>query len=180
MIRKLIQMAFVGCIAIAATVPAEAGLFDRIRSRHCGKQVGCCQPQTTCAPAPCAPAACAPCGKVPSCPCYSEPSCIQQYHDNIAVCSRLFGNNPALCEDCCRQTVLAYQQCMNSPGTNRMAYKMNFQKPTCPPQPHDPTIEACYEARLECEMAGDSPNCAYCYLECLKLIPSVRPPMDTR
>lgn len=175
MIRKLIQMAFVGCIVIAAIVPAEAGIFDRIRNRNCGKKVGCCQPQTTCAPTPCATA--------PSCPCAREQSCLEHYNHNVKLCSKHFGNDPQKCAQCIKMAELAYCECQNQPKSSANA--ATAAKSATPPcmQPGVPTLESCmefYEACTAREAAEETPGCATCYFKCLELIESVSPPKPMR
>ncbi len=191
MFSKLMKLTFVGCIVIAASVPAEAGLFDRIRNRNGGRKLGCCQPQVVCAPAPCAPApcACAPCApapcapaacvSAPSCPCSTPPSCLQQYRHNLELCDKFFGNDPQKCRECRKMAELAYCECLKDPtATFRAAAAATMAAPACT-QPGTPTIDACYEFYEMCIARGTSPSCAMCYFKCLEQIPSVAPPIPT-
>ena len=182
MFSNLMKSIFIGCIVIAASVPAEAGLFDRIRNRNGGRNAGCCQPQVACAPAPCAPApcACAAYANAPSCPCSTAPSCLQLYHENLTLCKKVFANDHQRCMECRDLAARAYCECKNAPSSTRMDYAMKLMKVPCAAQPTEPTVDACDEARRECESGGASLNCATCWFECLKLIPSVKPPIETR
>ncbi len=183
MFSKLMKMTFVGCIVIAASVPAEAGLFDRISKRNGGRKAGCCQPQVVCAPAPCAAVACAcapsPCVTAPACPCTTAPTCLQQYQKNLKTCERLFGNNPQACRECQMIAKLAYCECVNDPCENGKARTANLsitqtQQVICL-LPTEPTPEICHAIYMECVAAGGT-NCARCFFQCNDLIPQ---PIET-
>ena len=169
MISKLMKMTFVGCIVIAASVPAEAGLFDRIRNRNCGRKASCCQPQVACAPAPCVAA-----------PCQTPPTCHQQYLHHLEVCSLRFGNDPQKCAECRRRASLAYCECIQAPGTSSYsngarthgAMKIDCQLPAEPP------CADCDTLYNSCITSGGE-NCNTCWFACLDICTSQtpRPPL---
>jgi hypothetical protein len=186
MISNLMKLTFIGCIVIAASVPAEAGLFDRILNRHGGRSAGCCQPKVVCAPAPCAPApcvcapcVCAPCVTAPACPCTTAPTCSQQYAKDLKTCERLFGNNSQACRECQMIAKLAYCECINDPHGKRMARAAELstetmQKVICV-LPEEPSPEICHAVYMQCVEAGGT-NCARCFFQCSELC---LPPVET-
>ncbi len=185
-ISKLLKVTFVGCIVIAASVPAEAGLFDRIRNRNCGRKAGCCQPQVVCAPTPCRPIPCAPapcaqipsarsrCGTAPTCPCTTKLSCAQQYQKDLITCERFFGNNAQACLECKGIALRARTECENDPEGKNMSRTANYsqqqmQSPNCPIVDM-PSAEVCHDIYVDCVNAGPSTSCARCFFLCLDSI----------
>ena len=180
MFSKLVKVTFFGCIVIAASVPAEAGLFDRILNRNGGRKAGCCQPQVVCTPAPCAPARCAPtacaptacaptaCAPTSSAPCTRAPTCLEQYQKNLKTCEKLFGNNPQTCQECKRIAQLAYCECINDPSGKGMSLLGSLSVPKMQIiciLPTDPTPEICHYLYEQCVADGGT-NCARCFFQC--------------
>ena len=187
MFSKLMKVAFFGCIVIAATVPAEAGLFDRILHRNGSRKAGCCQPQAVCTPAPCAPAPCGcapatcvaarcasvpcaqtPCATAQCCPPAPAPSCLQTYERDLCTCDTVFANNPAALARCREIARQAYDECLND-ATKAMRPSRSDEQPICL-QPEEPNEENCLDIYNECMAAGASRSCARCYFKCLELM----------
>ncbi len=182
MISKLTKLTFIGCIVIAASVPAEAGLFDRIRNRNGGGKVGCCQPQVVCAPALCRPTPCAPspCSLAPcvAAPCQTQPTCLQTYHQHLDFCSQRFGNSSQECAECRRRAALAYCECIRDPGTMLRSYggltheAMRIQCPLVTPDTPCADCDTMYDM---CIAAG-GPNCNRCWFACMDVCGQETPP----
>ena len=171
MFSRLIKVTFVGCFLIAASLPAEAGLFDRILRRHAGRTVPCCNLQPVCTPISCAPKPCVPSG------CASNPcaSCLEGYRANLELCKVFFGNDPALCLACQKEAAKGYCECLSAPNSFRM-YGV-----ACAAHPEEPTIESCGAFKLACEklqQEGGPNNCSLCWFECLRQIPTTNPVPD--
>lgn len=170
MFSRLIKLTFFGCFLIAACVPAEAGIFDRILKRKGGRAVGCCAPQPVCAQAQCAPAPCAPLGCTPA-PCTGS-SCLDGYRDNLAFCKVIFENDPEGCRECQKEAVKAYCECTSATNSLRR------YAPACAAHPEEKSIDTCNAFKDACErlqQAGGPNNCSLCWFECLRLIPSSNP-----
>ncbi len=176
MISKLMKVTFVGCIVIAASVPAEAGLFDRILNRNGGRKASCCQPQVASAPAPCALKPCAPTSCVAA-PCQTPPTCLQTYHRNLELCNQHFGNDPQKCAECQTRAALAYCECIQDAGTKRFsdgARRLDAYKVICP-IPADPICDDCDTMYNDCIRLGGA-NCNTCWFACLNVCTSLAPP----
>ena len=179
MISKLMKMTFVGCIVIAASVPAEAGLFDRILNRNGGRKASCCQPQVACAPAPCALARCAPTSCVAA-PCQTPPTCLQTYHHNLELCIQRFGNDRTKCAECQRRASLAYCECIQEAGTACFSHGAQRHAAIMAPcpilDPPDPPCDDCDRMYNDCVAAGGT-NCNRCWFACLEVCTSLAPPL---
>jgi hypothetical protein len=161
MINKLMKIAFIGCIVLGASVPAEAGLFDRILKRNGGRKANCCQPQIACAPAPCSASPCA------ASPCQTPPTCLQQYHKYLEQCKLLYGNDPLACAECRRRAALGYCECIRDPETSRFSMGTpthEAMKIICP-IPEDESCAGCDKDYDDCIAAGGK-NCNRCWFAC--------------
>lgn len=182
MISRLLKLTLFGCIVIAASVPAEAGIFDRILNRSGTRRAGCCQPQASCEPAPSASTPCAsrPCATTPYGSCQSTPNCLNLYHENLALCSSVFGSDPQMCAECQRRAAQAYCGCIKDSGTlahscgaRAMVHSATAQRCV---HPDVPNLQSCEEFYDTCHSADpNNTNCARCWFECIKM--SQMPPM---
>lgn len=178
MISRLLKVTLFGCIVIAASVPAEAGILDRILNRSGGRRAGCCQPQASCAPGPCASTPCAstPCVTTPNVSCQT-PNCLGQYRENLALCDRVFGTDLRKCAECRRRAAQAYCECIKDTGTTTCkcggrAMMHSTVGISCE-QPTDYSYESCDHFYDTCNSGGVNPNCASCWFECIRRIPMV-------
>ncbi len=172
MISRLLKLSLFTCIVFAASVPAEAGILDRILNRSGGRRAGCCQPQAPCAAAPCAPAPCAS----PSCAttsCQSTPTCLSRYRENLVLINRICATNPQMCAEYHRRAAEAYCECIKDTGTPTCScgsgamMRTTAAKPCT--HPPEPTLQLCDDFYNNCISYPLNSNCATCWLECVRM-----------
>ena len=188
MISRLLKLSLFSCIVFAASVPAEAGILDRILNRSGGRRAGCCQPQASCAPASCAPAPCAPapcapapcapaacpnrsCATAPNGSCQSTPTCLSQYRDNLVLLNGICGTDRQLCAEYQRRAAQAYCECIKETGTptcsgGSQATMLPTVVINCV-HPAEPSLNSCDAFYNECMAAGTNPSCARCWIACV-------------
>ncbi len=170
MISRLLKLSLFSCIVFAASVPAEAGILDRILNRSGGRRAGRCQPQASCAPAPCASRSCA---TTPNSSCQSKPTCLSQYQENLVLINRICATNPQMCAEYHRRVAQAYCECVKNTGTPTCSCGSGAMMRTAVAipcmQPPEPSLQICDEFYNLCMSSLPNSNCATCWLECVRM-----------